>query len=190
MTKEEQSKWRVEWWAKRRSAMEKELIGKRFGRWEVLAWASKGTHKKGATVKHPELKVRCDCGTISLIPKFRLEYGYSKSCGCSQVRDLSGRVFGNLTVIDGNKRFKNENGRNMVKLQCVCGEVVYRFAGSLKGKKLSCGCLRGKTITFDGKTMSQKRWADSLGLSRQTLHSRLKTHPIEVALSPHFKDMV
>lgn len=51
-----------------------ELIGRRFGSWEVIGVA------ETSTVKHPKMLCRCDCGTIKEVLVDSLMRGVSKSC--------------------------------------------------------------------------------------------------------------
>lgn len=54
-----------------------EMIGRRFGRWEVLREAEV-RYKNGAICYH----CRCDCGTERIVNGERLRNGDSTSCGC------------------------------------------------------------------------------------------------------------
>lgn len=54
-----------------------EMIGKKFGRWEVIAETNERTYE-GAI----KWLCRCECGTIKAVPGTALRNGSSKSCGC------------------------------------------------------------------------------------------------------------
>ncbi len=54
----------------------KETVGKKYGRWTVLAKA--GRNKNGALL----WRCRCDCGAERAIGSYQVRSGRSKSCGC------------------------------------------------------------------------------------------------------------
>lgn len=78
--------------------------------------------------------------------------------------DLTGRVFGRLTVIrEFWKQSNNHNrrGRSMCDCRCVCGNVITtRKDGLLSGHTQSCGCLNRDIITKHGmyKTPLYRIW--------------------------------
>jgi hypothetical protein len=53
----------------------RDLTGKRFGRWEVVALAP-------ATGGESQWRCRCDCGTWRVMRRAYLTSGDSRSCGC------------------------------------------------------------------------------------------------------------
>lgn len=56
--------------------------------------------------------------------------------------DLTGQVFGDLTVLGVSKTVR-QNGRYTYDCQCACGNVVQRVTNKLKGKDrvyIHCGC--------------------------------------------------
>jgi len=95
-----------------------DLSGMKFGEWTVVKH-----HKMNAKWKHL-WECMCSCGVIKMVLGDALKYGESKSCG--HVRkyknDISGEVFGHLTVIfrDGCDAYNNI----MWKCQCDCGSVT------------------------------------------------------------------
>lgn len=65
---------------------DKDLKGKRFGRWTILGIDHR--HKGQIYVK-----VRCDCGTESIVPYHsNLKSGQSQSCGCLSREKASQRM--------------------------------------------------------------------------------------------------
>jgi hypothetical protein len=56
-----------------------EMVGRRFWRWLVLSQARTRHYNKGPVLYY---KVRCRCGTVSVINGGSLRSGVSKSCGC------------------------------------------------------------------------------------------------------------
>lgn len=79
-------------------------------------------------------RCRCSCGKEILVLGKYLRNGATKSCGHWKKDDLTGRVFGEWTVIEysGNLRWK---------CRCSCGTVKDVLAQNLKnGRSTSCGC--------------------------------------------------
>ncbi len=86
------------------------LVGKMFGRWQVLAYSGDG-------------KWICECScknhTRREIETHVLKSGNSKSCGClihdfareTQLKDLTGQIFGNWKAIEyaGDRKWRCEN---------------------------------------------------------------------------------
>jgi len=111
---------------------------------------------------------RCVCGNESDILGSCLRNGSSKSCGClrSEVssklaktalmnlkhtrKDISGRRFGNLTVIEDTER-SNKHGKAIWRCKCDCGnEVEVTAYLLLKGETKSCGCLKFSKLGLHG----------------------------------------
>lgn len=88
-----------------------DLTGKRFNRLVVLERDYDYPIKKQLKSKTPYWKCQCDCGNITVVSRIALVAGRIKSCGClkkeqdaklgeKNLKDLTGKVFGNLTVLD------------------------------------------------------------------------------------------
>ena len=133
----------------------KNLIGKRFGRLEVIGEGISKRHPSGAVSKLWEC--RCDCGNVVYISTSHLTTGHTKSCGClrneggKEVRDLTGLRFGRLVAIRENGRTRQ--GQAMWLCQCDCGNTKTIASSSLvNGLTVSCGCYnREKTIKQNHK---------------------------------------
>lgn len=92
---------------------------------------------------------KCECGNMTEVMTSRLKGNTTKSCGCWNIKNLSGKTFGELTVTNEYKREKYEE----IKLgyyykilwlcKCSCGVTKWIRAGSL---------LSGRTITCGSKT--------------------------------------
>ena len=89
---------------------------------------------------------QCECGNTVVVSSTNLlkENG-TKSCGCLRHKqsptliDLTGEVFGKLTVIQ--KDIATESGKARWICKCECGNTVSVLSDSLrKGKTRSCGC--------------------------------------------------
>lgn len=115
------------------------IIGETYDYWTVL---SQDTSKRGNGIYYI---CRCLCGNVRSIPAGTLKRGTSKSCGCmrSNYNDLTGKRFGELTVIG---KDKERYGKGVFwKCSCSCGNVKsYRTNILQKGKVLSCGCRNRK----------------------------------------------
>lgn len=86
----------------------------------------------------------CVCGGYKNIPLNSLRRGNTKSCGCKEgnVKDLTGLVFGKLTVSGVTY---TKNGKFLRECICTCGRVITTRTDALtKGRKISCGICDAK----------------------------------------------
>lgn len=108
-----------------------DLTGKKIGLWTVLS--------KAKTVSGRGMwNCVCECGTERAVLASSLINGRTKSCGClNKKKDLSGSVFGDLTVL----RFEGYSKKNPKWIcKCSCGEIVSVFESGLKsGRTKNCG---------------------------------------------------
>ena len=124
--------------------------GDRFGRWTVL--------DSYITTEKNERKwlCRCDCGTERHVLERSLRNGGSLSCGCQRKEnamqtntpDLTGRRFGQLTVISRAENDKHRSSRWVCR--CDCGQE-YTVRGTLltTGKVTRCpGEAHVKTYAY------------------------------------------
>ena len=126
-----------------------DLTGKTFGRLTVLERVD--STKYGNSM----WKCQCSCNKhpIVYIAGSSLRSGSTQSCGClrkeiaskTQLKDLTGKTFGRLTVI---KRIGTDEYRNAVwECKCGCGNMCYIPGHSLlSGLTKSCGCLRSDFV--------------------------------------------
>ena len=129
-----------------------DLTNQRFGNLTVLERNGYDNNKKILW------KCQCDCGTIKNIRGADLRSGKILSCGCfgkeqrkianqnkknlEQVsfrEDLTGKIFGRLTVIEFDKQTtllkKQESGKSLGswwKCQCACGNIISVQVSALK----------------------------------------------------------
>ena len=80
-----------------------------------------------------------------------------------RVKDISGQVFGRLTVVG--REGRTPGGSIRWKCVCACGGEVLALAGNLrKGNVSSCGCLRREVTsarrTSHGACRPGKRWPE------------------------------
>lgn len=115
------------------------IPGCKFGRWTVLEdqTASPKGEKKWLC--------RCDCGTERYVLERSLKYGGSLSCGCLRKEraneaispNLTGKQFGELTVIRKLKSADSSSARWLCK--CSCGDTYIVYGTLLMtGKRTRC----------------------------------------------------
>lgn len=125
----------------------KDITGLRFGK--LVALYPTEERKNNAVV----WMCQCDCGKTYKATLKNLKAGHVKSCGClsrkeisaKNIIDLTGQVFGKLTVIEITDMRKNKSV--VWKCRCSCGNqnFIYVDSHSLRrGNTLSCGCLKSK----------------------------------------------
>lgn len=115
--------------------------GQRVGRWTVLA--------EQTVTARGERKwlCRCDCGTERYVLERSLVYGGTESCGCLRKErvaqaispDLTGKQFGELTVIRKIDDGRGKNGAVKWLCKCSCG-AEYEVLGTLlvTGRRTRC----------------------------------------------------
>ena len=123
------------------------LEGQVFGRLTVIKFAGWKLQKSGKN--RAQWLCRCECGNEKTIVTGSLKSGKSKSCGClckdiakTKIEDLTGKIFGRLTVIGfgGYKKLKNGSKRTQWLCKCSCGSTKTIAALQLKnGSYISCG---------------------------------------------------
>lgn len=110
-----------------------DLTGQRFGKLTVISESDK--RGNGGTVYW---LCQCDCGNTVLRTSKALRKGYTTSCGCNSITDLTGEHFGMLTVLE---RTEQRRHRSYVwKCRCDCGNICYYSLNELKSGCQSCGC--------------------------------------------------
>ena len=121
-----------------------DLTGQRINRWTVLK-------KDGHIGSKVAWLAQCSCGTQKRINGHTLTSGRSMSCGCLKAEstsqrfgiDLTGQVFGRLTVLSKNGKTSHNNQKWLC--QCSCGNQTTVAAGKLKRQykaTVSCGCYQ------------------------------------------------
>lgn len=139
-------------------------VGKQFGRLIVLGLGDRDKYGQ------QRWKCLCSCGKEVLVNKYRVAANRTKSCGCigresfiarSKARtckqDLTGRVFGRLTVIC----LRNEGRLKKTRFwlcRCECGKetVVSKF-NLFDGLTKSCGCLHRDELSIISTTHGQSK---------------------------------
>lgn len=124
------------------------MTGQIFGKLTVVSYTTQYRLIKktnGTKVWNGAWLCTCECGNEVYKKVSELNSGMAKSCGCIKaIKDISGQVFGKLTV---QKRVRNtKTGKSVWECLCVCGNTINIVADKLKsGRQVSCGCSRGKT---------------------------------------------
>ena len=102
------------------------LIGKRFGKLIVVAQAESKSGQR-------RWMCQCDCGGTNIVTTGNLNSGHTTNCGCKKSPDLTGQVFGKLTVI-GRSDKRNPRGKRttpMWECRCECGNITYKATDTL-----------------------------------------------------------
>ncbi len=123
-----------------------DITGQTFGKLTVIKQVE--NNKDGRA----QWLCQCECGNTKIALGKTLRSGGTKSCGClvknnSHRQDLTGKIFGRLTVIkDSGKRTKYQGV--IYECKCICGETTFVEAHSLlRGDTKSCGCLSNRDLT-------------------------------------------
>lgn len=137
-----------------------DLVGRQFGKLTVLYRAKDYVQPSG---QHKRMwHCVCECGNECDIRAADLKTGNTKSCGCLQkaargqvqFEDLTGKVFGKLTVLYRMPNHVTPSGQQQRIWHCLCecGNEKDIYASQLKNGKGSCGCSRKKGDDLIGKT--------------------------------------
>ena len=135
------------------------LVGRRFGKLKVIERAEDyipPTQKN----RVPRYLCVCDCGTEKIINHYSLTGGVTVSCGCSKkermlnmnnnsFKDLTGKRFGKLLVIERTDDYINPNGRKSTQwlCECDCGtKKPFKASSLISNHTKSCGCTHKKSL--------------------------------------------
>ena len=124
------------------------LVGKRFGKLtvvELLPSTPKGQRR---------WLCQCDCGGTHIATTANLNSGRTTNCGCKKSPDLTGKVFGRLTVL-GRSDKRNPRGKRttpMWECRCECGNITYKATDTLKNSDVSmCPVCQGKIVSENAR---------------------------------------
>lgn len=138
------------------------IVGEKYGKLTIIE--DLGIYRKeGCKEKHHYVKCQCDCEnkTVIEVEISNLRNGHTTSCGCDRkphtnFKDLTGNVYGHLTVIKRVDDHITPKGTKKVRYLCRCdcpehNEVIV-WASNLKhgNKTLSCGCHKTKIAIEHG----------------------------------------
>lgn len=86
-------------------------------------------------------RCKCKCGKMISVRAPDLKSGNTSSCGCNKRKDLSGKIFGDLKVIQYDEQKSKSLKHTYYKVQCVCGKIFStRGENLLQLRTTSCGC--------------------------------------------------
>lgn len=139
----------------------KDITGMKFGRLTVIEIAYKGEDGKY------RWRCKCDCGGETTPTSNGLIAGRSTSCGCTRLKhDLTGSVFGALTVIGG--AGIDEHGKRKWECVCVCGNKLIAHSYDIRKKRIkSCGCLSIKKTLPEGESAFNRIYYDYIRASKK-----------------------
>ena len=122
----------------------KDITSQRFGKLIAI----RPTERRCGTAVIWECQ--CDCGNTTFVPGHVLTAGKTKSCGCNQIKDITGQRFGKLTALRRtDQRYKE---KVLWECQCDCGNTVLRTTNDLtSGHTTSCGCNRHEMRDITGQ---------------------------------------
>lgn len=118
-----------------------------------IMWLCKCSCGNEKTIRGNDLRsgkiLSCGCLGKEIRKQKRLEFLENKQDNPSFYNDLSGKIFGKLTVLEFDKeetikkRGKSNNQYSYWKCQCECGNIIVVSSVNLTQKKTqSCGCLK------------------------------------------------
>ena len=117
------------------------MIGKQFGNLTVIESAKLPNGRSGWLCS-------CKCGGSKIASTHGLNRKDNTSCGCLRgtggriAKDLTGKVFGNLTVINRVGTSWKGQGSTTWTVRCICGiKKVAQRTNLINGKQTSCGCI-------------------------------------------------
>jgi hypothetical protein len=99
----------------------------------------------------------CECGKEISTLRSRLEAGKVKSCGCTRIKDLSGKRFGSLVAIQIDHMVEHSGAYWLCK--CDCGNETIVLGSCLNQlTTISCGCQRESVIASGVKKYLVKEY--------------------------------
>lgn len=116
------------------------MIGHRFGKLTVVEQLSSTSRGQRRWL------CKCDCGGEHIATTGNLRSGRTTNCGCKKSPDLTGKVFGKLTVL-GRSDKRNPRGARttpMWECRCECGAITYKATDTLTNPEESmCKACQG-----------------------------------------------
>lgn len=154
-----------------------DLKGKRFSKLLTISRAPNKRHRDRPAVYWYCI---CDCGIRIAVRSSSLLSGNTKSCGCLRAEfnsghyipgkgkiDLSGKIFGLLTVLNENGRAATGGGI-MWLCRCRCGkETTVCGADLRRGETVSCGCARHRNPNSPLRPLSRRLVGRTAGAKRR-----------------------
>jgi len=146
-----------------------DIMRKRFGRLTVLYLYNEVKICPNGSTRSLYVCL-CDCGKEFIAQGVLIKRGKVQSCGCykseltrarntKDSKNLVGKVFGRLTVIERGDDYINPDGthRSQWVCKCQCGRTALVLQMNLVGNKVSsCGCLKESKIAIGLKEYFSK----------------------------------
>lgn len=109
------------------------LVGQRFGKLTVVEQAPSNEWGQRRWL------CRCECGGTRLATTAYLNSGRATDCGCGKSPDLTGKVFGRLTVLGRSDQRGSRGARTtpLWECRCTCGEITYKATDTLTNPDIS-----------------------------------------------------
>jgi len=160
-----------------------DLVGKRFGRWTILARCPE-RDKHGFAL----WLCRCDCGTERAVIQGSLRRGKSVSCGCFQrervasadhhIINMVGQRFGRWIVSAIDRSVQSKSRKTHWRCRCDCGVECTVSGGSLRrGESTDCGCVRRERHSHSRKgRRAYKCWESMLGRCNNPRHTSYRNY--------------
>jgi len=131
-----------------------DLTGRVFGELTVIS-----SDKKKSNRQETRWNCKCSCGNTRVVRKqFLIDGTYTACVGCqkkSGIIDLTGRVFGELTVLSMLEE-RGRRGAIQWSCRCSCGNTHSVLSGDLTGGRIqSCGCSRKRKSRHDAIVKNQ-----------------------------------
>ena len=132
-----------------------DLTGQHFGKLKVIERTE--SHISPSGYKYIMWRCQCDCGNFINVRTTDLKNNHTQSCGClhkemlskAKLIDLTGQVYGRLTVIKRVDDYISPSGSRKVQwlCKCKCGKEVIVTGNNLrKGNSKSCGCYNRELL--------------------------------------------
>lgn len=126
-----------------------------------------------------EYECECHCGKVFITQGRQLIANKVKSCGCSRkkknIKDLTNKRFGRLTVISYDSSDKRGKARWLCK--CDCGERKVIDSDSLvRGHTLSCGCYNKEVKYLFGEGKFNPQYNPSLSDEERVKRRNIPEH--------------
>ena len=116
------------------------LVGNRYGKLTVIEQVESSSRGQR------RYRCICDCGGTIIAFAGNLKSGHTTSCGCNKSPDLTGQVFGKLTVIGRSDKRNSRGARTtpMWECRCECGAITYKATDTLTNPEESmCKSCQG-----------------------------------------------
>lgn len=112
------------------------LIGRKYGKLTVVELLGSDTQGQR------QWRCRCDCGGTRIVTTGNLNAGRTTNCGCKKSPDLTGKVFGRLTVLERSDKRVSRGQRTVPtwRCRCECGAIVEKATDILTNDDVSM-CL-------------------------------------------------